>query len=61
MEEVTIFCQAKFDQVPEVLKKRKFMHTQCRFAGVAARISILSLARPAAGPGWEERFFRLSK
>lgn len=39
MEEVTIFCQAKFDQVPEVLKKREFMYTQCRFAGVAARIS----------------------
>lgn len=34
-----IFCQAKFGQVPEVLKKREFIHTQCRFTGVTARIS----------------------
>lgn len=43
VEVVMIFCQAKFDQVLEALKKRKFIHTQCRFIGVTARISKTSV------------------
>lgn len=38
VEEVMIFCRAKFGQVAEVLKKREFIHTQCRFTGVTAGI-----------------------